>query len=210
MPDENLDLGDFDLNIETSHEPAVEKKKQPLPQTPEEQNQFINEITKNIEKNRERFLAAVTNLKRSRALDSEKINILANIEKEFNELVIHGMEVFENKLKELLHMPRHINSYTKRYTQERKNKLLNYADEKEKMLLISKWEIQDELLNLLDNFSKTLQDILQLTNSQGINISGLSPDNKTLFEYAKASCYLSKDEIQELNQTIKTWQIEST
>ncbi len=27
MPDENLDLGDFDLNIETSHEPTVEKKK---------------------------------------------------------------------------------------------------------------------------------------------------------------------------------------
>lgn len=218
MPEEGLSFEDFDLNIESTTETkAVNQEKSKkiefiAPVTEEEQKQLIQKIRKEIEQNRERFLAIINNLKSSRIFDvSEDApgnrNSVSNIDRDFDEFVIRGLEDLNGRLKEFTQIPKPISYYTNRYSQQKKDKLLTYADEKEKMLFIFAWEIQEEFSVLLKNFDRILTDIMTLINQKGTSVylNLLNHQGKRLFEDAKASCLYTASEIKELQKTIENW-----
>jgi hypothetical protein len=222
MPDEDLSFDDFDLNIESvpsSREPKPQNpldKSRKTPVTELEQQNFAISIQKDIEKNWERLSAIINNLKSSRIFEvtedtSENHNLIGNVERDFEDEILRGIKLLESRYKELTSQYKPIGSYIANYPRSRKEKLLTYSTEKEKMFCIFAWEMQDEFLSFLNKFSKMLTELMTLMNQRGTSsaLKAIHYHGQRMFEDAKTSCLFTMGEIDVLRKDITKWQIET-
>lgn len=219
MTEDGLNLDDFDLDIDssTSSSKSEHKEKEKsgvkIPAVREEERAFIQYIVKELEKNWHRANGVLTNLKNSKVFDitgdpSENKNIIGNIQRDFEQEVLQGIDNILAKFKEITTYPKSISSYTMNYNRIQKDKLLHAITDRAKLDMILSWEMQSNILNQLKNFGKKMSELMYLINEKSASnlIKALNPQQQKLFEDAKTSALFCLGEIDSLRRNVEKWQ----
>ncbi len=224
MPD-GLDLDDFDLDIDSSSSVSKSSPRKDsetkekansgvkIPTVREEERAFIQYIVKDLEKNWHRANGVLTNLKNSKVFDitgdpSENKNIIGNIQRDFEQEVLHGIDNILAKYKEITTYPKSISSYTMNYNRVQKDKLLLAVTDRAKLDMILSWEMQSNIVNQLKNFGKKMSELMYLINEKSASglIKALNPQQQKLFEDAKTSALFCLGEVDSLRRNVEKWQ----
>ncbi|MCB1141170.1 MAG: hypothetical protein H7A24_01735 [Leptospiraceae bacterium] len=218
---EGMNLDDFDLNIETTkstsgqtkEETVVSTGKEIIPPTNrEEEKLFIQDILKLLLKNWDRINAALTNLKNSKIFDitgdpSENRNIIANIQRDFEQDIYDQIEKLEYKHKEISSHPKSLSFYTLNYTKLQKEVLKGILNDKGKMDQILSWEMQLGFTNFVSKFGKMISELLNLMNmktTQG-HIKALNSAQQQMFEDAKQVSVMCIQDIDIIRRNVEEW-----
>lgn len=223
MPD-GLNLDDFDLDIDStaSSRSPVQKSAEKvekvdtgvkIPAVREEERPFIQYLVKELEKNWNRANGILTNLKNSKVFDltgdpSENKNIVGNIQRDFEQEILSGIDNILTKFKEITTYPRSVSSYTMNYNRIQKDKLLLAITDRAKLDMILSWEMQSNILNQLKKFGKKMSELMYLINEKASSglLKTLNPQQQKLFEDAKTSALFCLGEVDTLRRNVEKWQ----
>ncbi|MCC6275480.1 MAG: hypothetical protein IT569_06465 [Leptospiraceae bacterium] len=215
VPDsEDVGLHEFDLSIDSKQDSSA-------PITDEssgsEQNfvmverNFLAEILKEFEKNKERISAMLNNLKNSKIFDmtgdpSENKNIIGNLSREIDVEVFQNMDKIINFYKELTSYPRPAGYYSSKYDKTRKDILAKIANDKEVMALIIRWEMQDLLLPMHQKLKKLMLDILGIMNTKTeSHLKQIQFKEQQMFTDAKNAAIFMSQDIDSVLVRINQW-----
>ncbi len=223
MPDLNLD--DFDLDIQSSvsrsKEPGTSEKPESeskstikIPATRDEERVFIQFVVKELEKNWDRASGVLTNLKNSKVFEitgdpSENHNIMGNLQRDFEQEILHGIDTIVAKYKELTTYPKSISSYSMNYNRAMKDKLQTFVTDRAKLDYILSLEMQATVLNQLNKFGKMMSELMFLINQKTASgtLKTLNHHQQKMFDDAKTSSLFCLGEIDQLRRAIEKWQM---
>lgn len=174
----------------------------------------IDAMLKKIEETRARVNAVLVNIKSSRIFEitgdpSENQNIIGNLTREFDVEVFQHIDAATNYLKELTFYPRAISYYTAKFERSRRKELAN-TDDKQKLHLVIRWEMQEAFTKILENLKALIVSLLEVLNMKSESqIKQLQYMNQMLFRNAKdASVFISHD-VDKLIKELEDWKYET-
>jgi hypothetical protein len=171
----------------------------------------IEEMMKELETAKNRINSVLTNIKSSRIFEvtgdpSENQNIIGNLTRDFDVEAFQILDKLSNYLKELVSFPRAINYYTAKFERSKKDELKNAGNEKEKLNLVIRWEMQEGFTLILDKLKSLTLNLLNVMNLKTENhIKQLQYSNQLMFTDAKnATVYCSQD-LDRLIRDLENW-----
>lgn len=214
FPSEEDDLlGDIDLNIEAPSSPGLQKFDNSLvnPVSILDDKRYIFDLLKCIDKNKDRILSTLANVKNSRIFEltgdpSENKNIISNFTREFESEIFRILENLQNRFKEISSFPKSINHYSMNYTLSQKDFLSGLENDKSRLDYILRWEVQEPSLLLVKKFAKMVTDLLGVLNKKEEDeIKTLSFQNQTLFRDSKSAAVYCLNDLDFLKRSIEKW-----
>jgi hypothetical protein len=204
---------DFDLDISNDSESLQSKFENKLhaPSLISEEKMYISELLKLLQKDKERIISTITNLKNSRIFEftedpSENKNILSNFLRDFESEVFRYIEVNQTKYKELVTFPKSINHYSMNYARTQKDLLLSQENDDRRYELILRWEMQDSNLNIIQKFSRLSIELLNILNKKTEqDLKKLNSIQETQFKDAKTALIFCLDDLSHLRKTLEIW-----
>lgn len=224
-------LKNYDIDLDTnkpskgsdpSNSPSTsqDSNKSPAPDPIQEkwkdktERDKIDAMLKKIEETRARVNAVLVNIKSSRIFEitgdpSENQNIIGNLTREFDVEVFQHIDAATNYLKELTFYPRAISYYTAKFERSRRKELAN-TDDKQKLHLVIRWEMQEAFTKILENLKALIVSLLEVLNMKSESqIKQLQYMNQMLFRNAKdASVFISHD-VDKLIKELEDWKYET-
>lgn len=175
----------------------------------------IEEMMKELETAKNRINSVLINIKSSRIFEitgdpSENQNIIGNLTRDFDVEAFQILDKLSNYLKELVSFPRAINYYTAKFERSKKDELKNAGNEKEKLNLVIRWEMQEGFTLILDKLKSLTLNLLNVMNLKTDNhLKQLQYSNQLMFTDAKnASVYCSQD-LDRLIRDLENWKLKT-
>lgn len=223
-------LKNYDLDFTEKENPKEEEnipssQESPKPTKPEldpiqekwkdkTERDKIDNFLKRIEEAKARINAALVNIKSSRIFEitgdpSENQNIIGNLTREFDVEVFQHIEAATNYLKELTFYPRAINYYTAKFERTKRKELAN-ADDKQKLHLVIRWEMQEAFTKICENLKALTISLLEVLNmKKESQIKQLQYMNQMLFRNAKDATFYVFQDVEKLIQELEDWKYET-
>src|SRR5690606_26001993 len=129
---------------------------------------------------------------------------------EFDVEVFQPLEKLSNYLKELTSYPRAINYYTAKFEKSKRDDLAMAVNDKDKIVLVMRWEMQEDLTGLvgkLKALSHSLLDVLNLKTET--HIKQLQYQNQLMFTDAKNATIFCSQDIEKLIKDVENWKYET-
>jgi hypothetical protein len=213
--DESLSPPSLDANSSEQEDAPPENTSQPvsvdLKQNAINERTQIEEMMKELETAKNRINSVLINIKSSRIFEvtgdpSENQNIIGNLTRDFDVEAFQILDKLSNYLKELVSFPRAINYYTAKYERSKKDELKNAGNEKEKLNLVIRWEMQEGFTIILDKLKTLTLNLLNVMNLKTeSHIKQLQYSNQLMFTDAKnATVYCSQD-LDRLIRDLENW-----
>jgi hypothetical protein len=216
---ESFNFDDFDLNIESNFIEIADQtikgeieKQISVPKNREEEKMFIHEVIKLLTKNWTSINSALTNIKNSKIFDitgdpSENRNIMANIQRDFDQDIHYQIENIEYKHKEITSHPKSITFYTLNYSKSQRETLKGIVSDKHKFDLILSWEMQNNLSQFVTTFIKMISELLTLMNTKTTagHVKMLNSVQQQMFEDAKQVCLICMRDIDQIRRLVSEW-----
>lgn len=176
---------------------------------------MIESLMKSLEDTKVRINAILINIKSSRIFEitgdpSDNNNIIGNLTREFDVEVFQSLDKASNYLKELMAYPRATSYYTAKYERSKKDELARAHEDKDKLHLIIRWEMQEaysQILKKLKTLVLNLLDILNLKNDT--HIKQLQYTNQLMFTDAKNATVFCSQDIEKLIRTVEQWKVDT-
>lgn len=216
---ESDDDHDFDLSIDYKKETPGSKYNESFRTEGNfqiEEKNFLSEIIKEFEKNKDRISAMLNNLKNSKIFEvtgdpSENQNIIGNLSREIEVEIFQNMDKIINFYKELTSYPRPSGYYSSKYDKTKKDILSKTTSDKEIMALITRWEMQELLFPIHQKLKKLLKNILDIMNTKTDNhLKQLQYKEQQMFTDAKNAAIFMLQDIDSVLMKIEQWKIRSS
>ncbi|WCL49310.1 LIC_10450 family protein [Leptospira sp. GIMC2001] len=182
---------------------------------PEEEKNKIEALMKSIEEAKTRIQSVLNNIKSSRIFEitgdpSENKNIIGNLTREFDVEVFQPLEKISNYLKELTSYPRAINYYTAKFEKSKRDDLSLAVNDKDKLALVMRWEMQEGFTSLLGKFKALSHSLLDVFNLKTeTHVKQLQYQNQLMFTDAKNATIFCSQDIEKLIKDVENWKYET-
>lgn len=204
-------ISDFDLDIGDSPAPDPRNAIQEVVNSVSinDEPRYINDLLKYIEKDKERILSVLNNLKNSRAFDAsaaDQRNVIPDLLQRFESDVFQLIETQNKKYREIVSYPKSINHYSMNYTRKQKDLLDTLQNDKARLQYVLRWEMQESNLILVKLFSKQVAELISLLNKkEEFQIKSLSQQQQTLFRDSKSATEYCLNDLRMLQRSIEVW-----
>ncbi len=174
----------------------------------------IADILKRIEEAKKRIQAVLINIKSSRIFEitgdpSENQNIIGNLTREFDVEVFQHLDAASNYLKELTSYPRPVSYYTAKFERTKREEL-EKADDKQKLHLVIRWEMQEAYTRILASLKALSLSLLKVMNLKNENhLRQLQYMNQLMFKDAKNATLYCLQDIDQLIQEVEDWKYDT-